>query len=170
VAVNYGFEGSDPDVDPEASVSDAATLVGDVTIGPDASVWPGAVLRGDMGPVEIGAGTHVEDNCVVHMSTVGERVMVGHSVVLDVATVGDRTLVASNSTINREAKIGERSIVAAGAVVPDQREIPPESFVRGVPATVTPLAETDMDPDAIFDFYSPDVYDDLVERHGDLFE
>lgn len=168
--MHYDFEGADPEVHPDASVSEVATLIGDVTIAPGASVWPGAVLRGDMGPVNVGADSHVEDNCTVHMSTVGERVMVGHGVVLDVAGVGDQVLVGSNSTINREAHIGERSIVAAGAVVPDRREIPPESFVRGVPATVTPLAETDMDADAIFDFYSPDVYADLVSRHGSVFE
>lgn len=168
--MNYQFEDNSPDVHSDANISETATLVGDVTVEADASVWPGTVLRGDMGPVTIGASSHIEDNCVVHMSDVGENVMIGHSAVLDVAMIGDRTLIASNSTINRETTIGERSIVAAGAVVPDQRDVPPESFVRGVPATVTPLAEMEMDAEEIFDFYSPDVYQDLVARHDDLFE
>lgn len=92
--MNYDIEDASPDVHPDSSVSEAATLVGDVTVGPEASVWPGAVLRGDMGPVDIGTGTHVEDNCVVHISSVGERVMVGRSVVLDVAEIADMHFVA----------------------------------------------------------------------------
>ena len=165
----YAFDGTAPSVHPDADVSPAATLVGDVRLAADVSVWPGAVLRGDMEPVRVGAGTHVEDNVTVHMSAVGSQVMVGHGVVLDVATVGDRCLIGNNASVNRGATVGERSIVAAGAVVTDGQEVPAESLARGVPATVEPLSESPVDADRVFEDYSPAVYDDLVARHGDLF-
>lgn len=123
-----------------------------------------------MEPVWIGRNSHIEDNCVVHMSNVRAKVMVGHGAVLDAATIGEQTFVASNTTINRGATIGSQSVVAAGAVIPDTRTVPPRSFVRGVPATVTPLEDTAVDADAIFDTHSPDIYRDLVRRHDELFE
>jgi carbonic anhydrase/acetyltransferase-like protein (isoleucine patch superfamily) len=166
----YGFEDTTPTIDPEASVSPAATLIGDVTVQAGASVWPGAVLRGDMNSVYVGPDTHVEDNVTVHMSKIGTRVMVGHGVVIDAATIGDQCLLGNNAAINRGVTVGERSIVAAGAVVPDGREVPPESFVRGIPATVEPLSETSINADRVFKRYSPAVYDDLVSRYDDLFE
>jgi len=164
----YAFEGVAPTVHPDAHVSPGATLVGDVTLEAGVSVWPGAVLRGDMDPVRVRSGAHVEDNVTVHMSEVGSGVMVGHGVVLDVATVGDRCLIGNNASVNRGATVGERSIVAAGAVVPDGREVPANSLARGVPATVEPLSESPVDADRVFEDYSPGVYDDLVSRHEEL--
>lgn len=168
--MNYEFEGTSPDVHPEASVCDEATLVGDVRIGANASVWPGAVLRGDFDPVTIGAGTHVEDNTVVHGATVESRVMIGHGAILDgEATVERGTLVGNNAVVNHGASVGERSIVASGAVVPDGMQIPPSSFVRGVPATATAVEETSVNADEILGFYSPDAYARQIESHEDLF-
>ena len=164
----YAFEGERPKIDETANVSREATAVGDVTVAADASVWPGVVLRGDVGPVSVGAQSHVGDNAVLHGSTVGEQVMVGHGAVLNDTTVEDGALVGFNSTVT-ESVIGERSIVASGTVVPEGYEVPAHSFVRGMPASVTPLSETTIDPDAVFEAYSSGDYTNLAQRHEDLF-
>lgn len=166
----YEFEGSDPDVDDAARVSREATLVGEVTVEADASVWPGAVLRGDIAPVRVGRESHIGDNATLHAVTVGEQVMVGHGAVLNEATLEDGVLVGFNATVNTGVTIGAESIVAAGTVIPADYAVPAASFVRGVPARVTPLDETTIDADAIFTDYSSGDYTDLAERHGDLFE
>ncbi|MCO8253983.1 gamma carbonic anhydrase family protein [Haladaptatus sp. AB618] len=166
----YEFEGGEPSIHEEAHVCREATLVGDVTVEADASVWPGAVLRGDAAPVRIGQESHIGDNAVLHASTVGDRVMVGHGAVLNEATIGDGSLVGFNATINTGVHVGERSIVAAGTVTLEEADIPPESFVRGVPAQVTPLSETTIDAADIFESYSSGEYTGLAERHEGLFE
>jgi carbonic anhydrase/acetyltransferase-like protein (isoleucine patch superfamily) len=166
----YEFEGKAPDIDDSARVSREATLVGEVHVGPDASVWPGVVLRGDVAPVRIGRKSHVGDTAVLHASAVGERVMVGHGAVLNDAAVDDGSLIGFNTTVNSEVTVGERCIVASGTTVPEGYDIPSESFVRGVPAEVTPLAETTIDPDEIFEAHSSGEYTDLAARHGGLFE
>ncbi|WP_121823360.1 gamma carbonic anhydrase family protein [Halostella salina] len=165
----YGFEGSTPAIHDDASVSREATLVGDVEVGADASVWPGVVLRGDVAPVRVGRQAHIGDTAVLHASTAGERAMVGHGAVLNDAVVEDGALVGFNATINSEVRVGEASIVASGTTVPEGYDIPPESFVRGVPATVTALSETTIDPAEIFDAHSSGAYTDLAARHDDLF-
>jgi carbonic anhydrase/acetyltransferase-like protein (isoleucine patch superfamily) len=167
--VRYEFEGSGPAVDESAQVARDATLVGDVEVGADASVWPGAVLRGDVAPVRVGAEAHVGDNAVLHATVAGDRVMVGHGAVCNDAEVGDGVLVGFNATV-MGGSVGERSIVAAGTVVPEEYEIPPESFARGVPARVTPLAETSVDPETIFEDYSSGAYTHLAGRHEELFD
>lgn len=166
----YAFDGHQPQIDPAAHVSREATLVGAVTVGADASVWPGAILRGDVDPVLIGDGSHVGDNAVLHASQVGDRVMVGHGAILNDALVAEDSLVGFNATVNTGVRIGAESIVAAGTVVPEEYQIPAESFARGVPARVTPLAETRIDPTETFEDYSSGAYTDLAERHEDLFE
>jgi carbonic anhydrase/acetyltransferase-like protein (isoleucine patch superfamily) len=165
----YAFEGAEPEIHGYAHVSREATVVGDVTVGANANVWPGAVLRGDVGPVEVGDETAVGDNAVLHASTVGEKAMIGHGAVLNDATVADGALVGFNSTVS-EATIGAGSIVAMGTVVPPGYEVPPESFVRGMPASVTPLSETSIDPEAVFEAFSSGDYANLADRYGDLFE
>ncbi|WP_435333632.1 gamma carbonic anhydrase family protein [Haloarchaeobius sp. TZWWS8] len=165
----YEFEGTAPDIHEDAYVARDATLVGDVTVEEDASVWPGVVLRGDVGPVRVGAESHVGDTAVFHDSRVGERVMVGHGAVLNDADVGTGSLVGINAVLNSDVTVGERCIVAAGTVVPDGYTIPDESFVRGVPAEVIPLSETAIDPEEIADAYSSGAYTDLASRHGELF-
>jgi carbonic anhydrase/acetyltransferase-like protein (isoleucine patch superfamily) len=164
----YAFEGSEPEVHEDARVSREATPVGDVTVGSNASVWPGVVLRGNVGPVRVGTESHVGDAAVLHVSTVAEQVMVGHGAVLNDATVADGALVGFNATVT-DSTIGERTIVASGTVVPEGYEVPPESFVRGMPAEVTPLAETAIDAEAVFEEYSSGGYTDLAARHGALF-
>ncbi|MFW6002839.1 MAG: gamma carbonic anhydrase family protein [Halanaeroarchaeum sp.] len=167
---DYEFEGVRPDVHPDARVARGSTLVGNVRIGADASVWPGVVLRGDLGPVRVGPESHIGDNATIHASWLGDRVMVGHGAVLNEARVEDRSLVGFNVTIGTDVTVGESSVVAAGSTIPEGRDIPPRSFVRGVPARVTPLEETTVDPDSIFERYSSDEYTTLARRHDGLFD
>lgn len=166
----YAFDGTTPSIDENAAVSRDATIVGDVTVAAEASVWPGVVLRGDVGPVRIGRQTHVGDNATVHASTLESQVMVGHGAVLNEATVETGALVGFNATVSTDVTVGARSVVAAGTVVPDEYTIPSESFVRGVPAEITPLSETTIDPEALFETFSSGAYTDLADRHEDLFE
>lgn len=167
---SYEFEGTSPTIDDEAHVSRESILVGDVTIAANASVWPGVVLRGDIGPVRVGEESHISDNVTVHASTIGDRVMIGHGTVVNEATLADDLLLGFNATVNTDVTIGEKSFVAAGAVVPEGYDIPPESFVRGIPAEATPLAQAKINVETLFEKYSPREYTELVERHTDLFE
>jgi carbonic anhydrase/acetyltransferase-like protein (isoleucine patch superfamily) len=167
---SYAFEGVEPEVDAAAHVSREAVLVGDVRVDAGASVWPGAVLRGDIDPVVVGEHSHVGDNATIHASVLGERVMIGHGAVLNDATVEDGALVGFNASINSHVTIGAGSIVASGTTVPEGYEIPETSFVRGVPAEVTPLSETTIDPEVIFEEHSSGAYPNLAERHEALFE
>ncbi|MHB9287765.1 gamma carbonic anhydrase family protein [Halobacteriales archaeon Cl-PHB] len=165
----YTFEGAGPDVHPDASVSQESTLAGDVTVAAGVTVWPGVVLRGDVAPVELGENSAIGDNAVLHGSTVGEGGMVGHGAVLNDSEVGAGAMVGFNATVS-DATIGEGSIVAMGSVIPPGYEVPPESFVRGTPARVTPLAETDIDRDAVFEGFASGEYAHLVEGHAELFD
>ncbi|ADB61880.1 conserved hypothetical protein [Haloterrigena turkmenica DSM 5511] len=166
----YAFEGTEPTVDDAAAVSREATLVGDVRIDAEASVWPGVVLRGDIGPVRVGKQAHIGDNATIHASTLADRVMIGHGAVLNEATVEEGTLIGFNATVNTGSTVGAGSVVAAGTVVPDEYDIPPESFARGVPARITPLEETGVDAEAIFEDFSSGEYTNLAGRHEELFD
>jgi carbonic anhydrase/acetyltransferase-like protein (isoleucine patch superfamily) len=166
---HYGFEGQTPEIHEDARVSHESTLVGDVSVGPDASVWPGAILRGDVGPVEVGEETHIGDNATVHVSTLGPRVMVGHSCVINDSTVGEESLVGFNSTVD-QSEIGRDCVVASGAVVQQGTTVPDESFAYGVPANIVPLSETTIDVDRVFTDYHSGEYAHLAERHDELFE
>lgn len=166
----YAFEGTRPSIHDEATVSREATLVGAVSVGADASVWPGAVLRGDVGPVEIGERAHIGDGAVLHASTAADEAMVGHGAVLNDATVESDTLVGFNATINSDVVLGAGSVVASGSVVPEGWTIPEGSFVRGVPAQVTPIEETSLDAEKIVERYASGAYSDLAGRHEELFD
>lgn len=118
-----------------------ATLTGDVTLGENASVWFGCVLRGDDAPLVIGAHSNVQDLSMVHAdphvpNVVGEHVTVGHRCVLHGARVGDRCLIGMGAILLGGSQIGAESIVAAGAVVKEGAVIPPRSLVVGVPGRV----------------------------------
>ena len=131
-----------PLADPTAFVHSRATVIGDVTIGAESSIWPGVVIRGDDGPIRIGARTSIQDNSVVHnttglsVTTVGDRVTVGHGVILHGCTVEDDCLIGMGATILDNAVIGRGSIVGACALVTQNTVIPPGSLVLGMPAKV----------------------------------
>ncbi|MGW1726023.1 gamma carbonic anhydrase family protein [Streptomyces sp. NPDC002306] len=140
-ALITGIGGREPKVDPEAFVAPTATVIGEVTLGAGASVWYGAVLRGDVERISVGASSNVQDNCTLHADpgfpvTVGERVSIGHNAVVHGATVGDDCLVGMGATVLNGAVIGAGSLVAAQALVPQGMRVPPGSLVAGVPAKI----------------------------------
>ena len=118
-----------------------ATVTGDVTVGPESSVWFGAAIRGDVAPVTIGARTNIQDNAVVHCdlgvpNDLGEDVTIGHAAVVHGRRVGRGSLIGMNATLLGRSEIGEEAIVAAGAVVPPGMVVPDRAVVAGVPAKV----------------------------------
>ncbi|RUM88937.1 MAG: gamma carbonic anhydrase family protein [Thermovibrio sp.] len=119
-----------------------ATVIGDVEIGDDSSVWFGAILRGDVNYIRVGRCTSVQDGTVVHVTNrthptvIGSYVTIGHSVKLHGCTIEDNCLIGIGAIILDGAVIGEGSIVAAGALVPPGKEFPPKSLIMGFPATV----------------------------------
>lgn len=140
-ALIRGIGGNDPKVDAEAFVAPTASVVGDVMLHAGASVWYGAVLRGDIERITVGADSNVQDNCTLHADpgfavTVGERVSIGHNAVVHGATVEDDCLIGMGATVLNGAVIGAGSLVAAQALVPQGMEVPPGSLVAGVPAKV----------------------------------
>ena len=128
-------------IHPSAFIASTAVVMGDVSLGEDASVWYNAVVRGDMAPIVIGARSNIQDGTVVHVDagvpcTVGERVGVGHRVILHGCSVGDDCLIAMGSVLLNRVSIGAGSVVAAGAVVPEGMQVPAGSLVMGVPGRI----------------------------------
>jgi len=126
-------------VHPQAWIAPGAVLVGRVTLGREASVWYGCVLRGDLEPIEIGAETNLQDLTVVHVdrglpAILGERVTVGHRAVIHGCTVEDDVLIGMGAVVLSGARIGRGALVAAGAVVREGFEVPPGRIAAGVPA------------------------------------
>jgi len=142
VALILPYGGLSPRLGRDVFVAPNATLVGDLEIGDEASVWFGAVLRADIGPIRIGPRTNVQDLACMHLTdgvsttNVGADVTIGHGAILHGCTVGDRCLIGMGSIILDNAVIGEGSVIAAGALVPPRMVIPPRSLVRGNPAKV----------------------------------
>jgi carbonic anhydrase/acetyltransferase-like protein (isoleucine patch superfamily) len=136
-----------PRIAASAYIDSSAQVIGDVEIGERSSIWPGAVLRGDVHPIRIGEESSIQDNCVVHVdegepTTIGNRVTVGHSVVLHGCTVEDDSLIGIGAIVLNGARIGRGSVVGAGSLIPEGTEIPPESLVLGVPGKVRrPVSE-----------------------------
>jgi carbonic anhydrase/acetyltransferase-like protein (isoleucine patch superfamily) len=139
--IPYG--GRTPRIHPSAFVAPTAVLIGDVTVGADASIWFGAVLRGDHPDhgIIVGARASVQDNCVLHVSArgptiVGEAATIGHGAVFESCVIGRSALVGMNAVILHGATIGEEALVAALSVVPENMEVPPRTLVAGAPAKV----------------------------------
>ncbi len=135
------YKGKTPVVDPTAFVAPNATLIGDVTVGPDASIWFGAVLRGDNGPIRVGRGSNIQDNATLHSEPgrcldIGEYVTVGHNAVVHCGRVGDGALVGMGAVLLDEAQVGRYAVVGAGALVTQRFEAPDCSLVVGVPGKV----------------------------------
>jgi carbonic anhydrase/acetyltransferase-like protein (isoleucine patch superfamily) len=137
----YALDEYEPEVDEAAFVHPDAVVIGRVRIGPEASVWPCAVLRGDHGRIEIGARTSIQDGTVVHCTAdwptlIGAECVVGHNAHLEGCVVADRCLIGSGSVILNRARVGAGAIVAAAALVSEGFEVPPGTLVAGVPATI----------------------------------
>jgi carbonic anhydrase/acetyltransferase-like protein (isoleucine patch superfamily) len=136
------YRGREPHVDPSAYVHPMATVIGDVSIGPESSIWPGVVLRGDDAPIVIGASTSIQDVSVCHTTkdlsrvTVGDRVVVGHRVILHGCTIEDDCLIGMGAILLDNCVIGRGSLIGAGALVTVGMKVPPGSLVLGMPAKV----------------------------------
>ncbi len=148
MAILIPFEGHVPVVAPDAFLAPNATLIGNVTIGPSASVWFGAVLRGDdpRNGIVVGPRTSVQDNCVIHVgdwgpTVIGGDVTVGHGAAFESCTIGDGTVIGMNAVILQKAVIGRECVLAAGTVVLEGASIPDRSLVAGVPGTVKKTIE-----------------------------
>ena len=131
-----------PAVHPSAFVDASAQVIGDVTIGPESSIWMNAVVRGDVHFIRIGARSNIQDLTLVHVmrdlrpTVIGDEVTVGHSAVVHGATIEDRCLIGMGAILLNGCVIGTGSIVAAGALVPEGMIVPPGSMVIGMPAKV----------------------------------
>ena len=128
-----------------AWVAQNATIVGDVTLGEDASIWYGAVLRGDCGTITIGDGTNIQDNAVVHDETViGKRCTVGHGAIVHGCTIGDETMVGMGAIVLSGAKIGNHCLIGAGALVTGKTVAPDGSLLLGNPAKIVKEVSPEM--------------------------
>jgi carbonic anhydrase/acetyltransferase-like protein (isoleucine patch superfamily) len=150
----YALGDKQPVIDPSAYVHPDAVIIGDVRLGPEASVWPGAVLRGDGAPITIGARTSVQDGSVlhvtpVHATTVGAECVIGHLVHLEGCTIEDGSLVGTGAVVLHDAVVRSGALVGAGAVVSGGTEVPSGAMALGVPARIKPGA---VDPDQMIRF------------------
>ena len=137
------FRDTWPRLHPSAWLAPGATVVGDVTIGADSSVWYGSVLRGDVHAIQIGVRTNLQDQCVVHVTRdrfpcqLGDEVTVGHRAVVHGCQVRDGALIGIGAVVLDGAEVGEEALVGAGAVVGPGAKVPAGMLALGVPARVT---------------------------------
>jgi carbonic anhydrase/acetyltransferase-like protein (isoleucine patch superfamily) len=137
----YQLDDDTPDIAPDAWVADSAEVIGRVVLGPQASVWYGAVLRGDNARITIGRASNVQDGSVLHTDdgkplVIGEGVTIGHQVMLHGCTIGDGSLIGIQSVILNGARIGKNSIVGACSLVTEGKEFPDGALIVGSPAKV----------------------------------
>ena len=147
----YALGDTEPTIDPTAYVHPDAVLIGNVTLGAEASIWPGAVLRGDGAPITIGARTSIQDGSVLHVTpihptTVGAECVIGHLVHLEGCTIEDGSLVGSGAVVLHDAVVRTGALVGAGAVVSGGVEVPSRAMALGIPAKIRPDA---VDPDTM---------------------
>lgn len=143
----YALGDQVPDIDPSAYIAPEAVIIGSVTIGPEASVWPGAVLRGDDGEIRIGARTSIQDGTVVHTTPfqptiVGAECVIGHLAHLEGCIIHDGALVGSGSVVLHKAVVETGALVGAGAVVSGGTIVPSGSMALGIPAKIRPDSVT----------------------------
>jgi len=164
----FAFEGHEPRVAATAWIAPTATLVGDVLVEDEASIWYGAVLRADFGPIVVRRGANVQDGSVLHggpdpVTTIGEGATVGHLCVVHGAIVGAEALIGNGATVLDGAIVGGHALVAAGATVPPGMEIPDGMLAAGVPARVV----GELTPGAKFWVETnPETYRALARRHA----
>jgi carbonic anhydrase/acetyltransferase-like protein (isoleucine patch superfamily) len=137
----YALGDLEPTIDPEAFVHPDAVLIGAVTIGPESSVWPGAVLRGDDGTITVGARTSIQDGTVVHttplwQTVVGDDCVIGHNAHLEGCTIEDGALVGSGAVVLHRAVVRTEALVGANALVTNDTEVPSRAMALGVPAVI----------------------------------
>lgn len=161
----FSFEGKSPRIDPAAFIAPTASIVGDVTIEAGASVWYGAVVRGDFAPIVIRAGANIQDGAVVHAAEpleIGAGATIAHCVVMHGASVGAEALVGNNATIQDGARIGERAMVAAGTLVPPNTVVETGTLFRGSRGeSAGPLTQSAQ----FWVDTNPTAYRELAQRH-----
>ena len=133
------FQSKTPQISSEAFAAETAALIGDVTVGPDSSIWFGAVIRGDSGPITVGRGVSIQDNAVLHTElghplTIGDNVTIGHGAIVHCASVGSNTLIGMGAILLDGAVIGDHCIIGAGAVVKENTVVSSGTMMVGVPA------------------------------------
>ena len=166
------FEGKTPRIAASAFISEAAYIIGDVEIGENSSVWPGAVIRGDMGKITIGKNVVIEDNCVIHSGspklppisdvTIGDYVIFGHGAISNGHKIGNYVVVSMGAIILHDAEIGDGSLIGAGCVVKEKAIIPAKSFVVGVPGEIKRQVA---DSQSYWMTESPRIYSEISERY-----
>jgi carbonic anhydrase/acetyltransferase-like protein (isoleucine patch superfamily) len=162
----FSFEGKTPNVHPDAWIAPTATLIGDVTVEAEASVWYGAVIRADFGAIVIRAGANVQDNSVIHVGMssceVGPGATIGHLCVVHDCTIGAEALIGNGATVLDGAVVGARAMVAAGSTVTPGTEVPAETVAVGSPAKkFLPLAGSAK----MWVDHNAEIYRDLARRH-----
>jgi carbonic anhydrase/acetyltransferase-like protein (isoleucine patch superfamily) len=164
----FAFEGRKPAVSPAAWIAPTATLVGDVRVEAGASIWYGAVLRADFGPIIVRQGANVQDGSVLHggdepVTEVGAGATVGHLCVVHGAVIGAEALIGNGATVLDGATVGARALVAAGATVPPLMNIPGGMLAAGVPARVVREVSGGAEQ---WVRTNPQIYQDLARRHA----
>jgi carbonic anhydrase/acetyltransferase-like protein (isoleucine patch superfamily) len=165
-----------PKIAKSAFVSEAAYVIGEVEIGENSSVWPGAVIRADFGSIKIGKNTAIEDNCVIHSGspsndsyreevTIGDNVHIGHGAVLNCRKIGNSVLIGMNATILHDTEIGNSCVIAAGCMVKSGMKVPDGSFVAGVPGRVMGKATEEQ---LWWVKHGPSSYAELAKRYKEL--
>ncbi|MEZ5186136.1 MAG: gamma carbonic anhydrase family protein [Candidatus Nanopelagicales bacterium] len=144
-----------PSIDPTAFVHPDAVIIGNVIVGPESSIWPTAVLRGDHGVIRVGARTSIQDGTIVHCTStldtvIGDRCVIGHNVHLEGCTIEDDCLIGSGSVVLHRVIIRRHSLVGAAAMITNGTEVPSGSMALGVPAKIKP------------DVIKPGAFDDSV--------
>jgi carbonic anhydrase/acetyltransferase-like protein (isoleucine patch superfamily) len=135
-------------IDPTSFIHDSAVVIGDVHLGPRASVWPTAVLRGDVDRIEVGEDSNVQDGAVLHCEEgipciIGKRVTIGHRAIVHGALVHDDVLIGMGAVVLNKVVVGRGSLIGAGTVVSEGTVIPPDSLVLGVPGKVVKTLDPD---------------------------
>ncbi|OGO22233.1 MAG: hypothetical protein A2Z28_04925 [Chloroflexi bacterium RBG_16_51_9] len=166
------FNGKTPKIAKSAFVSEAAYVIGDVEIGENSCIWPGAVVRGDLGKITIGDNVVIEDNCVIHSgtpslpptmdATIGNNVVFGHGAISNCRKIGNNVLISIGAIILHDVEIGDGCIIAAGCVVKEKAIIPEKSFVVGVPGVIKGKVGDDQ---AYWITQSPRIYKELAEKY-----
>jgi carbonic anhydrase/acetyltransferase-like protein (isoleucine patch superfamily) len=162
------FAGKTPELGKGVFLAETCSVIGDVVIGDESSIWYGTVIRGDVMPIQIGARTSIQDNAVIHVTSdfsgtiVGDDCTVGHSAILHACTIEDFCLIGMGAIILDGARVGRGSLVGAGALVTPGTDIPPGSLVVGSPATVKrPIREREREQIA----YGAQHYVELARRY-----
>ncbi|MFB6164278.1 MAG: gamma carbonic anhydrase family protein [Haloarculaceae archaeon] len=159
------FDGIEPTIAESAYVDPEATVIGDVTLEAEASVWPGVVLRGDHGPIVVREGANVQDNATLHEGVeLGPYATVGHNAIVHAATVGERAMVGMGAIVLDRSHIGAESLVGANSTVTEGTEVPESVLVAGTPAEV--VKEIDESPW----IYAGDRYVQLSREHAETDE